>query len=82
MKLQVKNKEVFVTRRKDIPREDIWFDLVFEGRKYSLMNCGELMKTAHYPSGAYIGWEILSDTGEIIRGDSFSDVLHNFIKLT
>ena len=79
-KLQKKPKVrmVEIQRRTDVPREGIWFTLKIDGLEYSLMNCGELLKTHPFPEGLFGGWETLRNTKdeqEIIRADSLGQLL-------
>ena len=65
---------------------DIWFYYTKNGRKYSILNCGELMKTSPTfqemkEAGLFVGWEAIRmnakdelQTEEITRDNSWEEL--------
>ena len=86
----INKKLVIILNRPDVGERGrkIWFYLWINFRKYSLMNCGELMKTSpeSIKAGVFTGWETLRNIGnidkngvgdeqEIIRGKTLDELL-------
>jgi hypothetical protein len=86
MEMRFLNKKaiVIVPRRKAKPT-NIWFDLFIDGEKYSLLDCGALMKTSPFPlpQGIFMGWETLRDKNggqEIKRAETLDELLEIITK--
>lgn len=55
-----------------------WDIKTSDGREWSVLNFADSMKAHPFPSGAYLGWEALSDDGKIIRADTEQEILSSF----
>jgi len=54
----------------EITRPNVWFKF----GDWSVLNCGELMKTYPYPKGSFNDWEALRDGDDIIRAKSWEEL--------